>query len=77
MGTLVFATMIKNIFNKVVHVITSCNIQQGHALLKKIEGVFKLAGLLTLINGARQPPQESADNPHGWRAATVMKLALP
>ena len=51
------------------NVINNSNIQQGHALLKKNEAVFHMAGILTLINGARQPPQESADNPHGFRPA--------
>lgn len=58
-----------DIDNAKANAISHSNIQQGHALLKKIEGVFMMAGLLTIMNGARQPPQYSADNTHGWRPA--------
>ena len=47
--------------------ITNANITQGHALLRKMEYVFSMSNVLTLMNGARQPPEESADNPTGYK----------
>ena len=56
------------------NMITSDNLTKSHEIFRNAESIFSMNNVLTIMNGARQQPEPTSDNPTGYRQSYLVTL---